>query len=296
MSFTKIIIKKCIALTTRYSPEIGSRILYFITMKRPLNLKKPILFSEKLMYLKLESYIKNPLVWRCVDKLQVRDFLKSRLVAEANMPTIIGIYSDASEIDFTTLPQKFALKCTHGAGFNIICDNKAELDKDRAIQKLNKWLKTPFGLETAETHYGKVRPSIVCEAFIEGERGNLPSDYKVYCFNGKPHFIMACTERLNGLSKVNLFDTEWVDTGYIKDSYASQKPISAPKTLSDMLEMASRVSKGFPFVRVDFYEDKGVAILGELTFTPHACVNTNMTEEGQVRLGELIKLKDHCTF
>lgn len=259
-------------------------------MGKPLNLKDPQLFSEKLMKLKLERYGGSEVVWRCADKLQVRKYVTRHGISKKNLPKLLGIYNNAKDIDFDGLPQKFALKCTHGAGFNIICTDKSKLDKEQAVATLNKWLSTSFGLPTAETHYGKVTPVIICEAFIEGENGQAPTDYKVYCFSGKPLYVMACTERVDGQSKVGIFDLNWIDTNYIKPSYSSSKNITAPATLSTMLSMAQMVSKEFPFVRVDFYEDQGVPILGEMTFTPHACMNSNMTEEGQVELGKLIDL------
>ena len=285
----KSIYKGVIAGLSMISPRVASHMLYLAVMKRPLNLKAPTLFSEKLMKLKLDDYSHNRVVWRCVDKLRVREYVKEMGVGEDSLPHILGVYSNASEIDFDALPSKFALKCTHGAGFNIICTDRESLDISATRSTLNKWLETPFGLMSAETHYGKVPPAIICEAFIEGEEG-LPEDYKVYCFGGKPLYVMACTDRIDRLSKVNIFDLNWKDTGYIKEKYSSRKKIDPPKSLPAMLKIAADVSKEFPFVRVDFYEDNGMPILGEMTFTPHACVNSNMTDEGQRVLGELIDL------
>lgn len=287
----KLLFKVVISHITRVSPRLASRILYLVAMRRALSLKNPRLFSEKLMKIKLDNYIKNPTVWQCVDKLEVRKYVKGKGITEKNLPAVLGVYENATGIDFDVLPDKFALKCTHGAGFNIICHDKSRLNQKDAVMQLNKWLATPFGLETAETHYGKIPPKIICEAFIESEGNSLPNDYKVYCFSGTPMYIMACTEREGKLSKVNIMDLNWNDTGYIKSEYASSKNITKPATLSRMLELATAVSSEFPFVRVDFYEDRGVPILGEMTFTPHACVNSNMTIEGQVTLGKLLNLE-----
>ena len=283
-------IKTILSAIAKLSPKVASQVLYLMTMNRPLRLKNPKTFSEKLMKLKLDNYSHDPTVWRCVDKLQVRKYAKKKGVREKNLPTLLGIYDNANDIDFDILPDKFALKCTHGAGFNIICTDKSKLDEAETVATLNKWLSTPFGLSSAETHYGKAPPSIICEAFIEGEGDSAPNDYKIYCFSGKPLYVMACTERIGKLSKVNILDLNWQDTGYIKPNYSSNKKISPPQSLPEMLKMATKVSEEFPFVRVDFYEDKGVPILGEMTFTPHACVNSNMTEEGQIELGKLIDL------
>jgi hypothetical protein len=59
-----------------------------------------------------------------------------------------------------------------------------------------------------------------------------------------------------------------------------------------MIEAAERLSKPFPFVRMDFYSIKGKAILGEMTFTPAGCIDTDYTDIGQQELGELLKLPE----
>lgn len=289
MEFIKSASNLLIRATTKISPLAGSHLLYFRGMRRPLRLRNPQYFSEKLMLLKLEQYNNDKTVWLCADKMGVREFAQRHGVEERNLPRVLGVYEDARDIEFDSLPRKMALKCTHGAGFNIICQDKGSLDREEAVRKLNKWLVTPFGLDTAETHYGKVPPKIICEAFIESEDSGLPNDYKIYCFNGVPLYVMACTDRTE-VSKVNIMDIAWNDTGFIKSTYSSNHAIYKPKTLSGMLEIAAKVSKDFPFVRVDFYEDKGEPILGEMTFTPHACVNSNMTKEGQIVLGRALKL------
>ena len=46
-----------------------------------------------------------------------------------------------------------------------------------------------------------------------------------------------------------------------------------------MITIAEKVSKPFPFVRVDFYESNNIPILGELTFTPAASKQLAKIEE-----------------
>ena len=45
-----------------------------------------------------------------------------------------------------------------------------------------------------------------------------------------------------------------------------QGKVPKPQTFDEMLETASILSKGFPEVRVDFYEVDGKLYFGELTF------------------------------
>lgn len=278
-----------IAITTLISPSLASRILYRINMGRWPNLREPQLFSEKLMKLKLDNYLTNPTIWRCCDKLAVRDYITDRGISQAHLPTLLATYTDADDIDFDVLPNKFVLKSSHGSGFNLICTDKSSLNYDQTRDTLAKWLRSRFGLSTAETQYGHVPPSIICEEFIEGQDGGFPNDYKVYCFDGTPQYIMACTDRQDGVKSI-IYDLDWLDTGYLKPEYASSKKIAKPKTYQKMLDMSRLISSEFPFVRVDFYEYRDTPIVGELTFTPHACMNNNMTDEGQRQLGEILQV------
>ena len=56
-------------------------------------------------------------------------------------------------------------------------------------------------------------------------------------------------------------------------------------------EISKKVSKEFPFVRVDFYEYKNRAILGELTFTPAAC-KARYTKEASLKLGNMLEINE----
>lgn len=59
-----------------------------------------------------------------------------------------------------------------------------------------------------------------------------------------------------------------------------------PSCLKDMIEVAEKLSKPFPFVRVDLYNSDGKVLFGEMTFTPMGCVNGYITDEGEKWLGD----------
>ena len=52
------------------------------------------------------------------------------------------------------------------------------------------------------------------------------------------------------------------------------------------------LARPFPFVRVDFYSVGGRPVFGELTFTPHGCIDNDMTDEAQFTMGRLLKLPE----
>ena len=275
----------------KHFPVTYSKVLYRIRKKEKLNLKNPQKFNEKLMYLKLYHYFDNEIVWNCCDKYLVRKYALEKGVSEENLPRLIAKYDSVSEINYDILPQKFALKCSHGCGFNIICTDKGQLDIESTNKKLDKWLNTKFGYESAENHYTYVQPCIIAEEYIDSNEG-LPYDYKLYCFNGVPKLVLVCSNR-NEKLKLNYFDLEWNELKYGKDSWRNSIKIEKPSKLNDMIEISKKLSKDFPFVRVDFYQYKNRALLGEMTFTPAECLAPYYSELGESELSKLLDITDY---
>jgi hypothetical protein len=57
-----------------------------------------------------------------------------------------------------------------------------------------------------------------------------------------------------------------------------------------MIEATCLLSKGFPFVRVDFYDVNGRCIFGEMTLTPTGGNNYYLTDSAQISLSRMINL------
>lgn len=95
------------------------------------------------------------------------------------------------------------------------------------------------------------------------------TDYKFMCFNGKVKSVFTVTDRFSqeGM-KVTFFDREWNELPFERHYPKSKEPIPAPKNLTKMIELSEILSKGIPFVRVDFYEADGKIYFGEMTFYP----------------------------
>ena len=63
---------------------------------------------------------------------------------------IIKIYKDSNDIKLEDLPDKFVLKCNHGSGMNILCNNKSNFNLENAKLNLNKWKSINYGLISSE--------------------------------------------------------------------------------------------------------------------------------------------------
>ncbi len=107
---------------------------------------------------------------------------------------------------------------------------------------------------------------------MEGENNDLP-DYKFFCFDGKVKALFIGTERGTGNVKFDYFDTDFNHLDLIQQHPMSGKNISKPVCFDEMKDIASKLSKGIPHVRIDLYEVKGQIFFGEYTFYHHGgCV------------------------
>lgn len=272
----------------RLSPVVLVQYLFITRVGRIANLNNPQTFDEKLLWLML--FWSDPLKIQCADKYAVRSYVTAHGLGDI-LPELLGCYERTGDIDYTTLPERFVLKCTHGSRMNIICKDKSRLDIKDAHQKLEKWLKMDISEVGGESHYRLITPRIICEEYLENLADGTTDDYKLYCFNGKVHCTMVCTQRWSGAVQFDFYDREWQNKlPYDKASLLANRTIQQPEAYAQMLEAAEILSKPFPFVRVDFYCINGKAVFGEMTFTPNGCIDTAFTEKAQMELGELLVL------
>ena len=87
-----------------------------------------------------------------------------------------------------------------------------------------------------------------------------------------------------------MFNSDWEMIPYTNDSINFKEEIKKPEKLEEMLEMARGLSKGFTYVRADFYYYNDKIYFGELTFTPGACLDTDYVEGVDSKMGQLIDL------
>lgn len=276
------------------SPEFTSRLLFRRKFKRSLDLKDPQTLNEKIMWLKLNTYRDDPLVTKCADKWLVREYVAS-VGWGCTLNKVWGVWSSPREIPWGELPESFVLKCNHGCGYNLICPEKAKLDIPRSVRRLERWMKTDFWRCYAELQYRDIPKRILCEKYL-GQEGHLPADYKVYCFHGKPQYILVCDGRERGWPRFYFFDRNWSFCPITRDGLAASPDFALPEPphLPDMLACAAALSTPFPFVRVDFYEAEGRLIFGEMTFTPAGGLDTGRLPETDIFFGSLLKLPERA--
>lgn len=276
--------------TARLWPDrLYLQMLYRLLMHKRLNLKKPLGFNEKLQWLKL--YDRKPEHTLMVDKLKVKDYVADLIGEEYIIPTL-GVWENAKDVDFNSLPDKFVMKCNHNSGQGLyICKNKSEMNEAEVRSNLQKALETDYFIRFREWPYKDVERRIIAEKFIEDKSsvdGDL-KDYKFMCFNGKVHCSFVCSERKTDL-KVSFFDRDWMPMPFERHYPRSNKPIPKPVHYEEMIRLAESLSQGIPFVRVDFYDVEDKIYFGELTFFPGSGFEEFTPEIWDERLGSLINI------
>lgn len=261
-------------------PELVTKSIYKERMRKTLNLEFPQTFNEKLQYLKLNLYKNNPLVTKCADKYAAREYVKD-CGCEEILNEIHQVWDQPEDINFSELPNKFVLKCNHGAGYNIICRDKDNTSPDNIRQTLTTWLSEDYWRLAVEFVYKDIPKKIICEKFIETKNNELPYDYKLFCFHGKPLFVMICTERESQHPKFYFVNKKWELLPYGIDYKNNEVSsiLDKPQNYQKLFEYAERLSKPFPFVRVDLYLNSGVIHFGELTFIPSAGMDKELNNE-----------------
>ena len=223
------------------------------------------------------------------DKYLVKKWVENKIGIEYIIPTI-GVWDKFEDIDFNNLPEKFALKCNHGSGMNLIVTNKTKINFTKAKQTFDNWMNTNFAFVNGlELEYKNISRKIIAEEYIENYNNDI-YDYKLWCYNGECDYIMVLSERKKNL-KMSFYDKNWKLLPY---HYMEKhnKPFKKPNNLKKLLNLGEILSKGFKFVRVDFYILNNDTIkFGEMTFHSYSGIQKWESQKTDEIMGKKIKVK-----
>lgn len=252
-----------------------------------IDFKNPVTFNQKLQWCKV--YDRNPLKTKLADKYLVREWVRDKIGSQYLVP-LLGVWDSFDEIDFSKLPKKYALKCNHGSGWNIIVDDKNPLNKEEAKRKIDQWMSENFAYKAGfELHYKDIVPKIIAEEYMENYGGDI-YDYKFYCFDGRVEYIHFLMDRKKEL-RMGYYDREWKLQKFVHNHPRIEQKIEKPSNLDEMIRLAEILSQGFPYVRVDFYRlNDGTIKFGEMTFTPASGTQDWNPPEANYMLGKLFHL------
>lgn len=277
-------LKKALArLTCKISKRLYINLSYLHNRGKFPNIKDPKDLSEIIYNEMLSGEINKYTPF--VDKLKVREYIEEWGYSEI-LPKVYGTYDKFEDIDFSVLPNKFAIKTNHGCGGHVFCIDKSTFDIESARHTIEKTMNTVFG--TTETQYHSIKPKIYCEEYIEDKTGQLPTDYKFMCCDGVVKCVLIVSDRNNDDYKLHTYSVDWEPLDYIRGKHKGIDRIEKPTNFDRMLEISKAIAEKFPHVRVDLYDSGDRIYFGELTFTPQGGIMSYFTNEALAILGHSI--------
>jgi hypothetical protein len=258
----KLLVYRLLSKKTRLiKDERYNKLLFWITFGRRANFDKPTTFNEYVCARKVRRDEEYLSVY--TDKYAVREYVR-KTIGDAYLNEAYGVYTSYDDIDFDALPERFAMKCTHGSGMNVIVTDKSKLDHAATRKKMKKWLGENFYYKAREKNYKPIQPRIMCDAYLSAKDGGGLPEMKVFCFGGKAKFISFNLFQ-GDKPYTNYYDADW-NRLELRVGYENFPQDALPDNRDEVLRVAETLAAPFDFVRVDLYNIDGRILFSELTF------------------------------
>ena len=230
------------------------------------DLKNPKTFNEKLNYLKLNDRNMDYVFF--IDKYEAKHAIGEVVGPEYVIPTL-GLWGDTAHINWDALPKSFVIKCTHDSGSVFPVFDKSATDKEALFKKIDRAMKSSYFRDSREWPYKFIVPRILAEEMIYGDEGGIPKDYKLYIFNGVMRYLVICSNRgVKGKELAfNFYDEDLKPLRVSGGGAPYEWPApEIPAQIGRMRDLAEKLAKDIPQVRVDMYVSGGHIYIGEMTF------------------------------
>ena len=290
MSKTSVRIKLALA---KYLPDA---ILFKYLIKKGPSLKNPKTFNEKIIWLKYCD--RKPIYTTMVDKYAVKQYVADIIGEEHIIPTL-GVWDSYDEIDFSELPNRFVLKCTHDSGSIRIIHDKSMIDHQELKEYYNQKLSYNYYYADKEWPYKKVKPRIIAEEYLNLSGDNGLVDYKFFCFNNKPKLLYISTGMDNhATAKISFYDLNGNELPFHRNDFAPYHNAVMPENFGEMEYIAELLAKRVesPFIRIDLYSIKGHVFFSEFTFYPNGGCMPFEPKEWDLKLGQMLELPKNKRF
>lgn len=253
----KSVYRRCIeALPKTKTFDNLVSLLFFMRIHKRLPKRDGGGLNDCLFYLKTTGELSDPLRVFVTDKEYVKEYIKRKVGAQYNVPTlgIVHSYDEALTFPF---PAECVIKPTHMSGPVMFRRNNEPID----FNAIKEWFSTNYYHFGREPNYRNLRPKLIVEPFIFGEVG--PEDYKILCVRGTPKLIQLDLDRY-GTHTRNVYTPDWRIQPF-SNTYPIGRGIERPAKLDEMLHIASVLSEDFNLMRVDVYTNGNSILVGELT-------------------------------
>ena len=124
------------------------------------------------------------------------------------------------------------------------------------------------------------------------QRKNMLTDYKFYCFGGKPEYLYVSTGLENHkTASISFLTLDWEFAPFGRSDYTpfSELP-QKPSQFEKMKALASKLAAGHLFLRVDLYQVNDQIYFSEMTFHPCSGMMPFEPKEWDAKLGSLLRI------
>lgn len=268
---------------------------YRYKLGRNLSLKNPMLWTEKIQWLKLND--RSALHTECADKLQVRAYVQNKIGDEY----LVKHYFETDRVEEITaknLPEiPVIIKTNHDSSGGIIVRTKSTVDFQEIQRTLRQRMRQSHYHATKEWQYRNIQPRILVEKLLMDDKGRIPDDYKVHCFNGKPELIQVNIDRFGEKENKRsgddysrcFYSTRWDKLDLDWGDHPSIGEVPCPSELSKLLKLSELLAEPFCYARIDFYVNESKVFFGEITFHP-ASGYVKLSEFWDNKLGQMLQL------
>lgn len=230
----------------------------------------PRTLNDKVVYLLRNYFDKSPITTIIGTKYLAKKYI-ANIVGEQHNVKLFGVWDKPEDIVWDDLPNSFVLKTVRGHYGKqvVVVKDKSKLNREKVIEQLNKLSDDIFRRFNNGDYPNKNR--FIAEELLVPENSDMLIDYKFLFSYGKPIvaycFGISCNtdNRDVKFKKCSCYSLpDWRELPITVKSYEKLRTPS-PKNMSKMLEIASKLSKPFPLIRIDMYEIGGRVLVGEIT-------------------------------
>ena len=262
-----------------------------------LDLENPRTFSEKIQWIKL--FYRDPQMSRCADKVTFKDYIKEKLGRDNLTAELYMVWESPEEVDLSKIPDRCVIKSNCSSdGWNIkLVPDKSQLDMKAVEAEIKESWFDRLALHTNSfaNYYYAVKPKVYVEEYL-ADFASGADDYDVLCFHGEPKVLYVKSNHFdNGRNlqdyPYTFYSPKWdrLDVKYAINP--TLEKVERPEHLEEMLAISRKLSKDFPFVRVDFYEHDSKLRIAEFSFAPYAGMVHYEPEEFDREMGEWLDVK-----
>lgn len=241
---------------------------YYKTFGSIPNLIAPSSFNEKVAFRKL--FDRRSIFATMANKLDSKIYIRE-VLGRDYVPKTLKIYNKSSEFRASDVTDKCVLKSDNGWG-DILILEPDKFDEINVIRNIDEMFSNRHGKGTAQWAYFRENSRVFMEEFIGKQK--LATDYKFYMSYGEVKHVLVILGRHDSENKVKLrFDKNGVRFseegigGNIGQGETIEEMIG-PEAMNEMFRIASKLSEGVDFIRVDMYLDGDRVLVGELTVYP----------------------------